>query len=387
MTFDEILNDIIERHKNTKKGYYNCIPFSLERLSSVVPGIIPGEYYLVTGNSGSAKSKITRNLFIHEPYLYVKSHPELDIKFDVLYWSLEEDTVKVYNSEISRLLKAKNNTNLGYRDLMSIGYNSRLSEQDIEDIKELREEFNEWKKHIYVFDSSEANPTGIMKKIESFAYHIGRYYKKDGTPFSDTEMEEVRKGKGEWIKQVWTYRTDHPRHYIVILIDHIGLVNNESGMGKQETIYKLSTDYLLRAKNRFGFIPVIVQQQQSAKEHIQYTSGGNAIEEKVEPSLDALAECTTTQREATIAFGIFAPVRYKIENHAGYDITILRDNYRSLKVLKQRDSIANVSLPLYFEGESDFFKTLPPAENKELLAKIYEKVIERRNEKKKLQTT
>jgi len=177
---------------------------------------------------------------------------------------------------------------------------------------------------------------------------------------------------------MWEYRKDHPRHYVIILIDHVGLVNNESGMNKQETIYKLSTEYLLRAKDRFGFIPVIVQQQVSSKEHMQYTSGGNAIEEKVEPSLDGLAECSTTQREATIAFGIFAPIRYKIENHNGYDITVLRDNYRSLKVLKQRDSIANVSLPLYFEGESDYFKTLPSTDNKELLKKIYETVIRKR---------
>lgn len=384
MTFDQILDDIIQRRQNKNMGYFNCIPFSLDRLSSVVPGIIPGEYYLVTGNSGSAKSKITRHLFIHEPYMYVKQHPELNIKFDVLYWSMEEDKMKVYNTEISRLLKTKHNINLGYRDLMSIGQNSRLSDKDIDVIKELKSEFDEWKSHVHVFDASKANPTGIMKTIESFAYHIGRYYKRDGEAFTDDEMEEVKSGKGDWIKMVNEYRTDHPRHYVIILIDHIGLVNNESGLGKTETIYKLSTEYLLRAKNRFGFIPVIVQQQQSAKEHIQYTSAGSAIEEKVEPSLDALAECTTTQREATIAFGIFAPVRYRIENHNGYDITILRDNYRSLKVLKQRDSIANVSLPLYFEGESDYFKTLPTPDNKELLARIYEKVIEKRNERKKV---
>lgn len=378
MKFNDILNDIIERYNNKENGYYNCIPFSLERLSSVVPGIIPGEYYLVTGSSGSAKSKIARSLFIHDPYIYIKTHPELDIKFDVLYWSLEEDSYKVYSTEISRILKTKYNKNIGYRDLKSIGENSNLSKDDIELIKTIQNEYNDWEQHIHVFDSVKANPTGIMKRIEAFAYKIGRYYRKDGTPFTDEQMENVKKGTGEWINEISYYKTDHPRHYVIILIDHVSLLNPENGMNKTDTIYKLSTEYLLRAKNRYGFIPVIVQQQQSAKEKMQYTSAGSAIEEKVEPSLDGLADCTTTQREATIVFGIFAPARYRIENHNGYDITILQDNYRSLKILKQRDDKANIVLPLYFEGESDFFKTLPPADNKELMTKIYEKVILKR---------
>lgn len=387
MSFDKTLQEIIDRLQNKEQGYYNCIPFSLERLSSVVPGIIPGEYYLVTGSSGSAKSKITRHLFIHEPYLYIRNHPELDIKFHVLYWSLEEGYNKVEKSEISRLLKRKYGLNKGYRDLMSIGPNSNLTWEDVEKIKQMKSDLDEWDKHIKVFDASNANPTGIMKTIESFAYKIGRYYKSDGTPFTDEEMAEVRLGKGEWLDKVKSYKTDHPRHYVLIVIDHVGLINTEKGMSLKDSIFLLSTVYLLRAKNRFGFIPVIVQQQQSIKEKMQYTNSGNAIEDKVEPSLDALAECTTTHREATIAFGIFAPERYKIESHNGYDITILRNNYRSLKVLKQRDEIANVALPLYFEGESDYFKTLPPAnqENKELINKIYEKVINKRNERRKTQ--
>lgn len=384
MSFDKTLQEIIDRLQNKEQGYYNCIPFSLDRLSSVVPGLIQGEYYLVTGSSGSAKSKITRHMFIHEPYLYVKAHPELDIRFHVLYWSLEENYNKIEKTEMSRLLKRKYGINKGYRDLMSIGPNSSLTWEDVEKLKLLKDEMSEWDKHIKVFDASNANPTGIMKTIESFAYHIGRYYKSDDTPFTDAEMAEVRQGKGNWIDKVKYYRTDHPRHYVVILIDHVSLISTEQGMSLRDSIELLSKVYLLRARDRFGFIPVIVQQQQSIKEKMQYTSSGSAIEDKVEPSLDALADCTTTQREATIAFGIFNPYRYKIEQHSGYDITIMKDNYRSLKLLKQRDERASVAWPLYFEGESDFFKTLPVAkdENRELIKKIYEKIVEKNARKK-----
>lgn len=387
MDFNSVLNDIRKRYENKKNGYYNCIPFSLERMSNIVPGIIPGEYYLITGSSGSAKSKIARSLFIHDPYVYVTNHPELDIKFDVLYWALEEGAEKVCSIEISRRLKKKYGITRSYRDLMSIGENSQLDEEDIRKMELMEAEISDWAKHVHVYSANDANPTGIMKQIEKVAYGIGKYYKKDGTPFNDEEMNEVRQGKGEWLKEAAYYKTDHPRHYVIVMIDHVGLINTEKGISLKDSIFQLSTVYLLRAKNRFGFIPVIVQQQASQKEKKQYTSGGNAIEEKVEPSLDALAECTTTHREATIAFGIFSPAHFQISNHNGYNIEILRDNYRSLMLLKQRDEIANVSWPLYFEGENDFFKTLPadPEHNKESMNKIYEYVINKRNERKKKQ--
>lgn len=381
MTFDEIYSEILERYKNSENGYYNCIPWSLERLSPIVPGIIPGEYYLITGSSGSAKSKITRSLFIHEPYEYIKNNPNLDIKLDILYWSLEENVKKIYATELSRLLKTKFNENVSFRSLMSIGKENMLSYHTIEHLKECMPEFDRWKEHIHVFGPEISNPTGIMKMIESFAYDIGRYYHKDGKPFTNNEMIDVKKGKGEWIKDVKFYKTDHPRHYVLVIIDHVSLITLEAGLSLQDNIYRLSSEYLLRAKDRFGFIPVIVQQQNSLKERMQFTSNGSSIEEKLEPSLDSLANCTTTQREATIAFGIFGPARYGITEHNGYNISILKDNYRSLKLLKQRDERANVVLPLFFYGVNDIFKTLPQKEETEKLNKLYENIQLLRNGK------
>lgn len=57
---------------------------------------------------------------------------------------------------------------------------------------------------------------------------------------------------------------------------------------------------------------------------------------------------------------MFAPDRYKIENYRGYDITKLKDNYRALKILKDRNyGLANGYLNLYFDGATNIFKELP----------------------------
>ena len=73
-------------------------------------------------------------------------------------------------------------------------------------------------------------------------------------------------------------------------------------------------------------------------------------------------------------FGLFAPVRYDIEEYRGYDIKILQDNYRDLIVLKDRwYGCANLHVPLYFNGATNIFKELPPRGTPEL-AEVYLKL-------------
>jgi len=371
MTFNELYKQITENRQNSIQGYKNCIPFQhLSRLKPILPGIIKGEYYLITGNSGSAKSKLARTLFINDPYVYVKSHPELDIKLDILYWPLEEGEDKIYSTELSRMIKNKYNIVSSYRQLRSIG--EQIQDNVYELLPSLENEFNEWKEHIHVFGGRESNPFGIYKAARDFCYKHGRFYNHKGESFTDEMMDDMLNSKGDWFKDIAGFRFNHPRHYVIIMVDHISLIKTEGALNLTQSIYKLSTEYLLALKNLFGCIPVIVQQQNSKKEEQKYTSSGSSIEEKLEPSLDALADCTTTQREATVAFGIFAPNRYDITEHNGYDITILKDHYRSLSLLKQRDDRANVKLPLFFQGESDYFNEMPRLDEKDKLNKVYE---------------
>ena len=91
MKFEDVFEKIEKNLKNREEGYFNCIPFDeMERLEKYIPGIEQSTYYLVTANSGIGKSKLVRNLFIQNPYEYVKNHPEDDIKLDIIYFSLEE---------------------------------------------------------------------------------------------------------------------------------------------------------------------------------------------------------------------------------------------------------------------------------------------------------
>jgi hypothetical protein len=139
---------------------------------------------------------------------------------------------------------------------------------------------------------------------------------------------------------------------------------------------KFSSDYCLHFRDKFGFIPVVIQQQASDKERIEINYKGETIEQKLEPSMDGLGDNKTTQRDANVILGLFAPDRYKISQHDGYDISMFRDKYRSMTLLKDREGVANKKLPLFFNGAVDFFKELPKADDVEGIKKVYKYINE-----------
>lgn len=376
MNFKEIRQEIAQNKKNHDNGYFNCIPFvGLDRLEYFIPGIEQETYYKITASSGVGKSKLARSLFIHNPYTYVTQNPQVDIKLSILYFSLEESKKKVILSEISKYLFSKYQIVVSIKELQSRGRYNTIPADVLEKVDEAEEYVNNFLETVDIIDNIR-NPTGIYKYVRDFALKIGKYYDVNGVPLTPAEHEQVRTGQGEAYKKVSYYKKDHPRHYVIILTDHVSLLESESENGvtltQWQTIGKYSSKYCLHFRDKFGFIPVNVQQQASAKEQVEYNYKGKSIEEKLEPSLDGLGDNKTTQRDANIILGLFAPNRYGIESHGGYDIKFLKDRYRSLSILKDRDGESNGKLALFFNGASDFFKELPRPEDTEKMTKVYD---------------
>ena len=91
-------------------------------------------------------------------------------------------------------------------------------------------------------------------------------------------------------------------------------------------------------------------------------SQGQSIEEKLEPSLDGLGINKNTQQEADMVLGLFAPHRYNLARHRGYDIKRMGNKYRSCRILKDRNNgLDGKYIPLYFNGATNTFKELDKA--------------------------
>ena len=374
MNFKDIYSKIVQNKLNHDNGYFNCIPFmGMERLEKYLPGIEQSTYYLIAAASGVGKSKLARYLFIHNPIMFLENNPDSDIQLDILYFSLEESKEKVILAEVSKYLYTQHKLNLSIKQLSSVGRYNVLSTEDLQKVQQSEEHVNNFLKRVKIFDNVR-NATGIYKTVRDFALTIGTYYDKNDTPLTPQEVHNVKIGVGESYKKVSYYKTHNPKHYVIVLIDHISLLQPETGETLWQSMSKMSSNYCLHIRDKFGFIPVVVQQLAADKERIEANFSRADLVQKLEPSLDGLGDNKTIARDVNIALGLFAPDRYKITEHNGYDITRFRDRYRSMNIMKSRDGIANKKLPLFFNGAVDFFKELPKVNELEKMRLVYEHI-------------
>ena len=374
-SFNDILEKIKHNKNNHNKGYFNCIPFqNMDRLEQYLPGIEPATYYLITSGTGNGKSKLVRSLFMHQPFEYLDKHPESNIKLDILYFSLEESEEKIILAEISKYLFNTHNLIVSIKDLQSIGRYNTISVDTLKKIEEGEKYVNNFLSRIKII-TNQRNATGIYKTVRNFALEIGTYYDSNNNPLSQKEITNIINGIGDDFKKISYYKTNHPRHFVIVIVDHISLLLPENHLGRpldlRQSINLFSNQYCLQIRDRFGFTPVIVQQQMAAKEAIEVNFKGDTLDQKLEPSMEGLGDSKLTSRDANIVLGLFAPNRFGIKESYGYDIRRLKDNFRLLSILKNRDGDSNIKVPLFFNGAVDFFSVLPKVDDKEGIQKVY----------------
>ena len=220
MNFTDVYQDILNNKENHNRGYYNCVPFlGLERLEKIVPGIEMASSSLLGSGSGTGI-----NFYIHTPLMYLEQNPLEDIKYNCILFSLEESKKKIILSEISRYLYTKYNKVISIKELQSIGRYNTLSVEDLKLVKEAEEHINKFLEYVDIQDEIR-NPTGIFKYCRDFALQIGTYYNKNNVPLSPEEVNNIKNGIGEDYKKIAYYKTYHPRHFVIIIIDHISLKN------------------------------------------------------------------------------------------------------------------------------------------------------------------
>jgi replicative DNA helicase len=364
--FDSLLTKLQERQERVKSGKMNCIPVPFERTLTFFPGIERGTMTIVSASSGVGKSKFTRFLYVYHVYKYIKENPDVDIRARIFYFSLEESKERFFLNLISKWLFDNHGLKVGIKELLSIGKKGcYLSDEVLELIKDAKEYFVDFNNYFTVIDEVR-NPTGFYLTVHDYLMKNGHWVMK----------KSIRESKEVDTKDY--YVPDDPELYLIVIVDHISLMQPEKDngvmMNLHQTISKWSSDYCINLRNQYGVSIVNVQQQSADKEKKQFNNKGGSIDEKLEPSLDGLADNKLTGRDADIVIGLFAPERYQIENYEGYDITKLQDNFRMLMFLKTRDGEANMRTPLFFDGKIGDFKELPKNNDTVNMKKVYEYV-------------
>jgi hypothetical protein len=350
-----------ENKKIRLAGGYTCIPWSLQRLGTVIPGIQKGRYIIVTANSKVGKTQLADFLYLYEPYEFIKTH-DTNLKLKIFYFSLEMSKEEKLKQAITHKIYKDTRTIISPEDINSEFASRILSDHAEGLIDKYEQYFEEFEKTVTYIDNIR-NPYGIYTYMREYAERNGTYYTKEGKPIPKEDFLN-HSTRDKALFSIDRYIPDNPNEYVIVITDHISLLTPEKGDTLHQAMGKYSSNYCLKMRNRWNYTVVNVQQQAAEQEKQQYTNTGRSVINKLRPSPDGLGDNKLTGRDCDLMLGLFAPHRYGLEtyperaNSKGYDIVKLGDNYRELSILLNRRGSGFINNHLYFNGAVNFFSEL-----------------------------
>lgn len=380
-------------------GIYSGIPLweSFPGLSEVIPTIDKGQVILNFASSGVGKSMITRYKDILVPWLFVSSHPELNIDLRFVIFLLEDDITRFKDYMISAMLYYKHGISKSPKELQS-KFKKSLDLNILDKLDDISIEVDSLLS-ICTIEDSIANSYGIYKtcrlKSEEWGVH---YYTPLLSPGSkkitrseynelpklqeslkELSVDELQKKHGLDplnYKDYWKYSnyvTNNPNTHVIGVIDNVNCLEPDKNEGILMTaIENLAYNYIRKnICKHWQWTFSIVQQSMGSAEETQYDYRGGNIISKLVPNLSHLGDSKKSQRAMHTIYALFDPFRYEIQEFMGYNISILKDKCRFMFLLKNNDGFSYKVVPLLFIGASGWFKELPSPDK---MQPIYDKI-------------
>jgi hypothetical protein len=241
MLYTSVVEELKNNKERRRSGDVIAIPWSLPRLSTVLPGIEQGRYNLVSASPKAGKTQLADFLYVYQPIEWLIKHPESKITLKIFYFSLEVSKKTKTRAAICYKLFTDHGIVVSPQKLNSI-FGSYILDDKIEQIVN-GEEFISWFnkfENIVTFYDTVRSPNHIYHVIKSYAEHPsnGSYtYKtiswqnEDGT-YSPVEVKDK-------------YIATRPHEYVIVILDHIGLLQTATGETLHQAISKYSSEYCL----------------------------------------------------------------------------------------------------------------------------------------------
>ena len=360
---EETLKYLHERRQNLIDGKVNCIPSPFTSFRQDFVGIEQETYYITTGNQKSSKSQFTSFMFLYTPILYAYYNPG-KVRVRVLYAPLEESKRRVILRFMRHLLYVHSGFKIrvSLQELTSAQEGHPVDEKVLEilESEEYKKIMDFFEEHVTFIESGK-NPTGIYKECVKYATEHGERIKQ---PLTITDEF----GETKTVEKIVGYKPFDPDEYVIILADHVGLLQEERGLDKRQTIKKFS-EYMMELRDYYRYIPVCVQQQNAEPQSIEAFKLN-----RISPNPGNLADCKDTKNDCNVMIGLTDPYAAHLQTYHGMDITKLKNHQRFIEILLTRDGNANAVKPLYFDGAVSYYKELPGPNNpiyEEYMEKVY----------------
>lgn len=352
--YHSAFNSIKQKAENKKMGKFNGIPFPFPRFAQYIPSIDKEQVIGLTSFSGAGKSKFLRHTFVNYPYEFSLTH---NYPIEIDYYCLEDSAEKTFKYLLCNYLFTKCGERLSVFDLDS--KYRELPGYIMKHIIAAEKYLMDFNNKVKIKDQF-TTPSAINRDIRRRANELGTLHTKEHN--------------GQQFITGYTPKTDV--HWLA-LFDNLNNIDKDAQHKDQKAAMDefVMKDCRLFYSKMLKMTPVIVHQQALEAERQQFANNGGLILEKNKPSLANLGGTKEVTRSYHLMLSLFTPHKFKVPNYKGYDIELLRNNFRELEVLKTNDGEdpGSLSTALYFDGAPETFAELPHSKDqKDELPKFYD---------------
>lgn len=366
---EDALTYIKKRRQKLIDGGINSIPSPFRRFSNDFIGWEQGTYYLITSFTKGGKTQLASHLIFDAMLYCYYNEAQTGVSLKVLYFPLEETKLRIMIRFQSWLLNRFTNGRIRVSpsDLKSSNNEKPLPQEvmDLLETKEIADIIDYFDEHV-IF-SEETNPTGIYKFCREYAESHGKVITKPA------------KYKDEFgiLRETETfshYIADNPDEYVLVMVDTVNLVQLERSFTKKQAIDKLS-EYCITLRDRYNQSPIIIQQQNTDNESVESIRFNRS-----RPTTAGLGDSKYTSHDANIVLGIYSPFRFGLKTYLSdehgnsYDIEKLKDNFRTLEVLVNRDGELGGIIGMFFDGATCTWSELPKPGDVGEMNRVYQYV-------------
>ena len=208
------------------------IPMGFNRLDKYI-GLRKRIFTTVFGGTGTGKTAYVHNAYILQPFDYLQSVKNSNMKMKVILFSMERSKIYTLTKWLSRKIFLSEGILIPIPKLLG-WWDVKLTKNEHDLVLQFEDYINELSEFVDIIEGAQ-NPTGIYKYVKNYAEKNGKFEKIN-------EFSTV-------------YIPNESNELAVPIIDHYGLTKPEKGMSKKEAIDKVS-EYCQYFRDVLAYSPV-----------------------------------------------------------------------------------------------------------------------------------
>lgn len=311
------------------------IEMGLYRFSEYLCGIQKGRYDLVGGHTGTGKTAFVDQNYVIHPLMDIANNPKEKRRLKIFYNSLEISPERKLLKWASYLMLHFDGIYVDSKLLAGRSRDKKLTKEQLESYERARDYLDK-----KIVPSITFNTKGNIDVMNSqlASYTRNNYQHKIVT--INGKVEDV-------------YEANDSSITVLSVTDHNGLSRKDT-VGDKKKIIDEKSQNNIKYRNDYGISFVDINQLNRS-----YGSDVRRLGEELAIQLEDFKETGSTQEDADTVYALFNPNRYNIVNYKGLEIKILRNLYREVIVLKNREGEDGICLHTKFLGKCGMFVELP----------------------------